>query len=102
MKWEVWWTNSAPKTVKKVSGNEKQRSKPEHGNGRCMSGRVEDAAWKMIGGWRFWTKRRTSRSIPERGNPGCKEDEWKMQCGGQSIGTNPWMIVLCRVVSNVG
>ena len=45
-------------------------------------GRVEDAVWKMIGGWRFWTKRRTSRGNPECGKGRCKEEEWKMPCGG--------------------
>ena len=34
-------------------------------------GRVVDAVWKMIGGWRFGAERRTSRSNPERGKGGC-------------------------------
>ena len=45
-------------------------------------GRAEDAAWKMIGGWQFGTKRRNSRSNPERGKGRCKEESWKMPCGG--------------------
>ena len=31
-----------PKAMKKVSGNENQRTKPDRGNGRCMS-----EEWKM-------------------------------------------------------